>query len=105
VADLSLAMLNLEQMRTSAGEAAELLKTLANRNRLLILCTLAEGESSVSDLNARVVLSQSALSQHLSVLRQKGIVQTRREAQTIYYSLADSSALPVIRTLHEIYCP
>lgn len=105
MADLSLATLNLEQMRTSAGEAAELLKTLANRNRLLILCTLAEGESSVSDLNARVVLSQSALSQHLSVLRQKGIVQTRREAQTIYYSLADSSALPVIRTLHEIYCP
>jgi DNA-binding transcriptional ArsR family regulator len=105
VVDLSLATLNLEQMRTSAGEAAELLKTLANRNRLLILCALAESESSVSDLNARVALSQSALSQHLSVLRQKGIVQTRREAQSIYYSLADSSALPVIRTLHEIYCP
>ena len=101
----TLATLNLEQMRTSAGAAAELLKTLANRNRLLILCALAEGESSVSDLNARVELSQSALSQHLSVLRQKGIVQTRREAQTIYYSLADSSALSVIRTLHEIYCP
>jgi len=105
VTDLSLATLNLEQMRASAGEAAELLKTLANRNRLLILCTLAESESSVSDLNARVALSQSALSQHLSVLRQKGIVQTRRDAQTIYYSLVDSSALPVIRTLHEIYCP
>ena len=91
-------------MRSNAGEAAELLKSLANRNRLLILCALAEGEASVSDLNGRVDISQSALSQHLGVLRQRGIVRTRREAQTIYYSLSESSALSLIRTLHDIYC-
>lgn len=102
--DQLLPTLDLEHMRANAGEAAELLKTLANRNRLLILCSLAEGEASVSELNARVELSQPALSQHLSVLRQSGIVRTRREAQTIYYSLTESSALALIRTLHDIYC-
>lgn len=96
--------LNRAQMRASAGAAAELLKTLANRNRLLILCCLAEREWSVSALNERVDLSQSALSQHLAVLRESGLVLTRRESQTIYYSLAESNALPVIRTLHDIYC-
>ena len=102
--DKVLAGLDIEQMRANAAEAAELLKTLANRNRLLILCTLAEGEASVSELNARVELSQPALSQHLGVLRQSGIVRSRREAQTIYYSLSESSALALIQTLHDIYC-
>jgi DNA-binding transcriptional ArsR family regulator len=104
VDDKVLAGLDIEQMRANAAEAAELLKTLANRNRLLILCTLAEGEASVSELNARVELSQPALSQHLGVLRQSGIVRSRREAQTIYYSLSESSALALIQTLHDIYC-
>jgi len=96
--------IDLEQMRSNADRAANLLKTLANRNRLLILCSLAEGEASVSELNARVSLSQSALSQHLAVLREDELVRTRREAQTIYYSLADSKALPIIQTLHNVYC-
>jgi len=96
--------LDLGQMRRNAGQAAELLKQLANSNRLLILCSLAEGEASVTQLNEKVNLSQSALSQHLAVLRENRLVHTRREAQTIFYSLADSDALPLIRTLHDIYC-
>ena len=96
--------LDLAHMHANAGEAAELLKTLANPHRLLILCFLAEGEASVADLNERLPLSQSALSQHLAVLRAHQLVTTRREAQTIFYSLSDSNALPIIRTLHDIYC-
>ena len=104
VSELTLPELDLIRMRGNADQAARLLKTLANRNRLLLLCTLAEGEVSVSELNARINLSQSALSQHLAVLRHQGLVCTRREAQVIFYSLANSDALPIIRTLHDIYC-
>ena len=102
-ADLA-ADMDIEAMAAHAHDAAQLLKALANENRLLILCRLAEGELSVGELNARVPLSQSALSQHLSVLRRDGLVGTRREAQTIYYSLADGPAMSVINTLHGIYC-
>lgn len=91
-------------MRTHAGDAAQLLKALANENRLQVLCLLAEGERSVGDINALLDLSQSALSQHLAVLREEGLVQTRREAQTIYYALAPGPALSVMQTLHGIYC-
>ena len=94
----------LEQMRRSAGAAADLLKVLANRNRLLILCHLAEGEASVSELNGKLELSQSALSQYLAVLREQRLVSTRRESQTIYYSLVESDAIAVIRALHDVYC-
>lgn len=91
-------------MRNHAGDAAQLLKALANEKRLLVLCMLAEGERSVGELNARVDLSQSALSQHLAVLRNDGLVTTRREAQTIYYTLAKGPAQRIIETLHGIYC-
>ena len=101
---ISLADMDLKQMRRNAGRAADLLKKLANENRLLILCTLVEGEASVSELNAKVKLSQSALSQHLAVLRENQLVRTRRDAQSIYYSIADSKALPIIRALHDAYC-
>ena len=93
-----------EAMRSSAADAVCLLKSLANENRLTILCVLAEGEISVGRLNERISLSQSALSQHLAVLREQGLVQTRRESQTIFYSLAKTPALEVIRLLHDIYC-
>ncbi|MBS0199862.1 MAG: winged helix-turn-helix transcriptional regulator [Proteobacteria bacterium] len=93
-----------EAMRTHSGEAARLLRALANDKRLMMLCLLVEGERSVGELNARVDLSQSALSQHLAVLREDGLVETRREAQTIYYSLADGPAHAIIETLHGIYC-
>jgi len=92
-------------MRDRAAEAAALLKALSNESRLLILCTLAGKEMSVSELNDQIPLSQSALSQQLAVLRREGLVETRREAQTIYYSLAPTDALRVISVLREIYCP
>ena len=93
-----------EQMRAHAGEATQLLKALANEKRLAILCLLAEGEHSVGELNGKVDIGQSALSQHLALLREEGLVQTRREAQSIFYSLADGPARRIIRTLHGIYC-
>ena len=92
-------------MQRNAEDAVTLLKGLANESRLMIMCVLAEGEVSVGQLNKRIELSQSALSQHLAVLREQGLVKTRRESQTIYYSLADTPALNVIELLHSVYCP
>lgn len=91
-------------MRAHAGDAARLLKMIANEKRLQVLCLLAEGERSVGELNARLDLSQSALSQHLALLREDGLVQTRREAQTILYSVAPGPVQQILRTLHAIYC-
>jgi len=91
-------------MRRSAADAVCLLKSLANEGRLTILCVLAEGEASVSVLNERVGLNQSALSQHLAVLREQGLVRSRRENQTVFYRLANTPALDVITLLHDIYC-
>lgn len=96
--------LDPEAMRAHAGDAARLLKALANERRLMLLCLLAEGERSVGQLNDALDLSQSALSQHLALLRQDGLVVTRREAQTIYYALAPGPAMLVVATLHDIYC-
>ena len=93
-----------ERMSEHAADAAGLMKALGNESRLMILCTLAEGERSVGDLNDIVPLSQSALSQQLARLRQQGLVNTRRESQTIYYSLAEGPADRIIQVLHEIYC-
>ena len=70
----------------------------------MILCALAESEHSVGQLNDRIELSQSALSQHLAVLRRDGLVETRRESQTIYYSLSEGPAAKVIDLLHDMYC-
>jgi len=95
----------LSELQKSAAKAVRLLKTLANEHRLLIMCVLSEGERSVNALNEKIDLSQSALSQHLAVLRSHGLVQTRRESQTIYYALADSEAIPLIETLHDCFCP
>lgn len=91
-------------MQDHASDAAGLMKALGNESRLMILCILAEGEHSVGDLNTMVPLSQSALSQQLARLRQQGLVETRRESQTIYYSLSSGPADRVIKLLHEIYC-
>ncbi len=96
--------LDMEQMRDSAGAAARLLKALANEHRLLVLCHLLEGERSVGQLNAELDLSQSALSQHLAVLREDGLVATRRESQTIYYRVASDAVSTVLTALHGIYC-
>lgn len=91
-------------MDTHAQAAADLLKALANPYRLRILCTLAEGELSVNALNARIPLSQSALSQHLAVLRKDGLVATRRESQTIFYRVMPGPALDLIQVLHAHFC-
>lgn len=93
-----------DAMQAHAESAASLLKAMANPHRLLILCLLGEGELSVGALNERIPLSQSALSQHLAVLRADGLVATRREAQTIFYSVHRGPALDVIRSLHAHFC-
>lgn len=95
----------LALMRENAGSAARLMKALANDSRLMILCYLDTRELSVSELNENLDLSQSALSQHLAVLRRDGLVKTRRDSQTIYYSLAGDQASRIISTLHEMFCP
>ena len=96
--------IDFDAMERNATDAVNLLKGLANESRLMIMCVLSEGEISVGQLNQRIKISQSALSQHLAVLREQGLVQTRRESQTIYYSLADSAAMSVIELLREVYC-
>jgi DNA-binding transcriptional ArsR family regulator len=87
-----------------AAQAAALLKALANEQRLMILCTLIGGPLSVSELNERVALSQSALSQHLAVLREANIVATAREAQIIRYTLPAGIATEIITLLHREFC-
>lgn len=95
---------DFSQMQENAARAVRVLKCLANESRLMIICVLTEGELSVSGLNERIPLSQSALSQHLAVLRDQDLVTTRRESQTIYYSLTQSEAVSIIERLHDIYC-
>jgi DNA-binding transcriptional ArsR family regulator len=92
-------------LQASAAAAARLLRALANEHRLLILCHLVKGERSVGQLQSVVDLSQSALSQHLAVLREEGLVATRRESQTIWYRIDDPAALRVVETLAVIFCP
>jgi DNA-binding transcriptional ArsR family regulator len=96
--------MNMTEMSDHAADAAGLMKALGNESRLMILCLLADQERSVGELNELIPLSQSALSQQLARLRQQGIVETRRESQTIYYSLAPGPADRVIHLLHDIYC-
>lgn len=102
---MDLAAFDLSTFEASASRAAELLRTLANEKRLLILCRLGDAEVSVGALQAPLGLSQSALSQHLSVLRGAGVVSTRRDGQTIYYRISDPDAVEVIGTLAKIFCP
>lgn len=91
-------------LRQNAEDASRLLKTIANPHRLMILCTLTDGELSVGELNSRIDISQSTLSQHLAILRRSGIVRTRREAQTIFYSLHSREAELLIECLYRIFC-
>jgi DNA-binding transcriptional ArsR family regulator len=94
----------LGELHDMASHAVELLKAMANEWRLMILCQLAEGEKTVSELQAILGLSQSALSQHLAVLRRERIVKSRKEAQSVTYSLAGDEAPKVMNTLHEVFC-
>ena len=103
-ATVSLAGIDPDAMRSHAGDAVRLLKALGNEKRLMLLCMLVDGEQSVSELNSQLDLSQSALSQHLALLRADGLVHTRRDAQTIYYSLSEGPARQIIKALHGIFC-
>ncbi len=97
---------SIADFERKAAEAAALLKLLANENRLLILCRLVmEGELSVGDLVEEIGLSQSALSQHLAKMREEGLLATRREAQAVYYRIADPNAARLLAVLKSIYCP
>ncbi len=96
----------LTGLSQKADEAAGFLKLLANEHRLLILCHLAtHGETTVTALSAAIGLSQSASSQHLARLRDDGLVAFRREAQTLYYRVADQRAVRLLKTLRQIFCP
>ena len=94
---------DVDDLVASAQAAARLLKLLASEQRLLILCRLINGETSVGDLSAHVGLAQSATSQHLAKVRAEGLVATRREAQTIFYRLHDPAAVRVLETLCDVY--
>jgi len=95
---------DLKAMQKHAGEAASMLRALSHEARLLVLCELASGERTAGELVERSGLSQSALSQHLTKLRDEGLVATRREATSIVYRIADRKAARILGVLHEIYC-
>ncbi|MCB2101025.1 MAG: winged helix-turn-helix transcriptional regulator [Rhodobacterales bacterium] len=95
--------MDIKEFERKALEATNLLKAMSNENRLLILCQLIHGEKTVGELEEVIGLSQSALSQHLAVLRQNGLVQTRRDAQSIYYSLAGEEPEAVIEALYDLF--
>ncbi|WP_419252306.1 ArsR/SmtB family transcription factor [Caulobacter sp. ErkDOM-YI] len=96
---------DITQFQASAGRAAKLLKALGNERRLMILCQLVDGERSVGQLQPSVGLSQSALSQHLAVLREEGVVAARRDGLTVWYRILDPAAVRVVATLAEVFCP
>lgn len=93
-----------DAMSAAADRASDLLKSLANRHRLLIVCLLIENERSVGELVEFLDLRYSTVSQHLALLRKDDVVTTRRDGQTIWYSIASPAARAVIETLHEVYC-
>jgi DNA-binding transcriptional ArsR family regulator len=94
----------LATLASKARKAADFLKALAHENRLLILCNLAEGEKSVSELEAILSLRQPTVSQQLARLRAEGLVSARRDGKTIYYSLASDEARKVIGAIYEAFC-
>ncbi|PSW04176.1 ArsR/SmtB family transcription factor [Photobacterium lipolyticum] len=96
--------MDLQQMEKNAPEAVVLLKAMANERRLFILCYLLEGEMSVGMMSEKLGLSQSALSQHLAWLRRDGLVETRKEAQTVFYRLKSDEVRAMIQLLHNMYC-
>ena len=94
----------LTELHDMASHACDLLKAMANEWRLIILCQLSEGEKTVSELQNILGLSQSALSQHLAILRREKIVRSRKHAQSVSYSLAGDKAPKVMESLHEVFC-
>ena len=100
----NLAISKIKDLESNAAQAADLLATMSNKHRLMILCRLAEGETQSGVLAGMCGLSQSALSQHLAKMREAGLVSTRRDAHMIYYRLSSPQAEAVLTTLYRIYC-
>lgn len=100
----SLPPLDLQAMRSHAGEAVSMLKLLGNEDRLLLLCQLSIQERTVSELEQLTGITQPTLSQQLGVLRREGLVATRREGKFIWYQLADLRALQLMQTVHQLFC-
>src|SRR5579863_8538633 len=96
--------IDISEMEAAADQASELLKALSNRHRLLIICQLIDGERSVGDLAEFLSLRDSTVSQHLALLRKDGLVAARRDAQTIYYSIASDPAREILKTLYQVFC-
>jgi DNA-binding transcriptional ArsR family regulator len=96
--------LELQQMQSSAAQACKLMKVLSNTDRLMILCQLSKGELRVGEIEEQLGISQPTLSQQLTVLRDEGLVSTRREGKSIYYQVKSPKALAVIETLYEQFC-
>jgi len=93
------------RLRQAAGQAVSMLKALGNEDRLLLLCQLAQGELCVSDLEEALDIRQPTLSQQLGVLRNEGLVTTRRDGKRIFYSVADEHAMRLLGLLYDLYCP
>lgn len=96
--------MDLEIMQENASRASELMKLLGHPHRLMILCELNQGECSVGELSEKIGIAQSPLSQHLARMRHEGVVTSRREAQTVYYSLAGHEVSSIISLLYQLYC-
>ena len=92
-------------LRQAAGQAVSALTVLANEDRLLLLCQLSQGEMCVGDLEQALGIRQPTLSQQLGVLRNEGVVSTRREGKNIFYNVADARLLKVLELLYRLYCP
>ena len=98
------ANINLKKMQSSADDACRLMKVLSNRDRMMLLCQIGQGEICVGELEEVLDIHQPTLSQQLTVLRNEDLVETRREGKQIYYSLANSPALDVMNVLYQNYC-
>lgn len=98
------AVIDPRRMAKAAQKASELMKTLGHKDRLMVLCHLISGEKSVGELATLLDIPQSPLSQHLARMRKESLVTTRREAQTIYYSIASNEAARFVTLMHELYC-
>lgn len=96
--------MDMQAMRAAAGRACAMLKVLGNPDRLLLLCQLTQGEFCVSELETRLGIQQPTLSQQLGVLREEGLVSTRREGKQIYYKIESTEATDIMQTLYQLYC-
>ena len=97
-------LIDLDKMHQSAGDAAQFLRSLANKDRLLLLCHMSQAEYCVSELEELTGITQPTLSQQLGVLRREALVATRREGKQIYYRIADAKVLAMLQHLYAVFC-